>query len=101
MISQEEIDEACTNHNLWVEESKGERADFNNCVFKGLSLKEMQFNGAVFKDCEFIDTDLSEPVHIDLASAKKGMDMRDDAHSFRINGFYLNILRKAAGALKP
>ena len=28
MISQEEIDEACTNHNLWVEESKGERADF-------------------------------------------------------------------------
>ena len=60
MISQEEIDEACTNHNLWVEESKGERADFNNCVFKGLSLKEMQFNGAVFKDCEFIDTDLSD-----------------------------------------
>lgn len=42
-----------------------------------------------------------EPVHIDSESAKKGMDMRDYAHSFRINGFYLNILRKAAEALKP
>ena len=27
--------------------------------------------------------------------------MRDYAYSFSINGFYLNILRKAAGALKP
>ena len=27
--------------------------------------------------------------------------MRDNAHSFSINGFNLNILRKAARALKP
>ncbi|MBR1592524.1 MAG: hypothetical protein IJ666_05885, partial [Ruminococcus sp.] len=40
-----------------------------------------------------------EPVHIDSASAKKGMDMRDYAHSFSMNGFNLIIFRKATRAL--
>ena len=44
-------------HTLWVYGAGGEQADFSHCRIAGLSLGDMQFNGACFRDAVLEDVD--------------------------------------------
>ena len=46
-------------HTLWVYGVGGEQADFSHCRIAGLSLGDMQFNGAIFRDAVLEDVDFS------------------------------------------
>ena len=61
ILTQREIESADFMHNKWIEdESCGERAVFENCIFERLSFKGKQFNSAVFRNCEFKLCDMTD-----------------------------------------
>lgn len=51
-FTQEEVDEAITQHNLWQDSNgtTGERAYFAHCVLDGLDLSEVDLSGAAFEE---------------------------------------------------
>ena len=61
IVTQEELDEACMLHNKFIEnEDDGKRAVFDGCIFERLLFIGKQFNNAVFRDCEFVQCDMTD-----------------------------------------
>lgn len=71
-LSQRDVDVICAQHILWLNDAGGEKADFSNCVLKGLnlygkSLSNSDCSNAVFDGCNLQSVDFS---NAEVESAK-------------------------------
>ena len=57
-LTKQDIDIMCAKHILWLNDARGEQADFSGCVIRGMDLSQKNLNSAVFDGAKIVNTNL-------------------------------------------
>ncbi len=59
-LTQSEVDVICAKHTLWLNGNDGERADFTDCLLKGIDFSKRELDQAIFAGAKLVDCNFHE-----------------------------------------